>query len=361
MIGGFLGAGKTTAMLRVGRLLAEKGLRVGLITNDQSSGLVDTAVVSAGGFAVEEITGGCFCCRFDSLMAAADNLGVRSAPEVFLAEPVGSCTDLKATVSYPLRRMYGDNYAVAPFSVLLDPERALRVLGLEGGRRFTDKVRYIYEKQLQEADILVINKIDAVERARVSALGAALRERYSNKEIFEISAATGAGVAAWVASITGREDESRADLAIDYAEYGSGEARLGWLNCTASLEAAAFDGNQWVAGVIAGLQDRLHRHDVEIAHLKITLAAAGDGSDLCVANAVSTETPPLMTFRLHGPIETGELILNLRAEGDPDMLRAQAVSALEAAAAGSGMMLTIQHLEHFRPRQPVPTHRIAMA
>src|SRR5262245_55714853 len=135
MIGGFLGAGKTTAMLRVGRLLSEQGVRVGLITNDQSSGLVDTAVMSAAGFAVEEITGGCFCCRFNSLMDAAETLGARSAPEVFLAEPVGSCTDLKATVSYPLRRMYGDNYLVARFSVLLDPIRALRMLGVEAGRR----------------------------------------------------------------------------------------------------------------------------------------------------------------------------------------------------------------------------------
>src|SRR5205823_9536448 len=100
MIGGFLGAGKTTAMLRVGRLLADRGVRVGLITNDQSSGLVDTAMVSAAGFAVEEITGGCFCRRFNSLMEAAENLGARATPEVFLAEPVGSCTDLKATVSY---------------------------------------------------------------------------------------------------------------------------------------------------------------------------------------------------------------------------------------------------------------------
>jgi len=99
MIGGFLGAGKTTAMVRFASYLAERGLRTGLITNDQSSGLADTRIAGHAGFPVREITGGCFCCRFNSLMEAAAGLARDAAPDVFLAEPVGSCTDLKATVS----------------------------------------------------------------------------------------------------------------------------------------------------------------------------------------------------------------------------------------------------------------------
>ena len=43
MIGGFLGAGKTTAILKLAEHLKNKGKRVGLITNDQSVDLVDTA------------------------------------------------------------------------------------------------------------------------------------------------------------------------------------------------------------------------------------------------------------------------------------------------------------------------------
>jgi G3E family GTPase len=104
MIGGFLGAGKTTAVGRLARRLTDQGLRVGLITNDQGNGLVDTSVLASQGFSVEEIAGGCFCCRFNSLVEAARKLSVASRPDVFLAEPVGSCTDLVATVSYRLRR-----------------------------------------------------------------------------------------------------------------------------------------------------------------------------------------------------------------------------------------------------------------
>jgi G3E family GTPase len=74
MIGGFLGAGKTTAMLRLAEHLTAQGRRVGLITNDQSYGLVDTVLISSRGFPVQEITGGCFCCRFNSLTDAAGQL-----------------------------------------------------------------------------------------------------------------------------------------------------------------------------------------------------------------------------------------------------------------------------------------------
>ena len=58
MIGGFLGAGKTTAILQLARQLRDQHRKVGLITNDQSFGLVDTTMLRSHGFATEEITGG---------------------------------------------------------------------------------------------------------------------------------------------------------------------------------------------------------------------------------------------------------------------------------------------------------------
>ena len=363
MIGGFLGAGKTTALLRFGQHLTAQGLRVGLVTNDQSSGLADTALLSASGLPVEEITGGCFCCRFNSLMDAADRLTERSTPDVFLAEPVGSCTDLKATVSYPLRRMYGDAFSVAPLSVLLDPDRALRILGLEEGRRFSEKVSYVYRKQLEEADVLVINKIDMVESDRVAALRAALSERYPHARLFEVSAKSSSGLEPWFASVLGREDESRANLDIDYDEYADGEALLGWVNATARIARAdaPFDGNDWLRRLATRLQHQLQGLAIEIAHLKMTLAPAGHDSDLCVVNVVGSESDAVTAFRLQAPIDAGELILNLRAEGDPDILRREAMSAVAGHAAAAGLDVAFEHIEHFRPGRPVPTHRVVMA
>ena len=85
MVGGFLGAGKTTAICKLAKHLSEQGLRVGLITNDQGNQLVDTAMLASNGFPVEEISGGCFCCRFNSLVDAAKKLSADSRPDVFIA------------------------------------------------------------------------------------------------------------------------------------------------------------------------------------------------------------------------------------------------------------------------------------
>lgn len=359
MIGGFLGAGKTTAMLRLGRHLTSAGMRVGLIANDQSAGLTDTRILARSGLPVQEITGGCFCCRFNSLVDAAAALTREATPDVFLAEPVGSCTDLKATVSYPLRRMYGGDFAVAPFSVMLDPARAARVLGLEDGRPFSPKVIYVYEKQLEEADIIVINKIDAVPESRIAGLRARLEDRYPSAQVFPVSARHGTGLDAWFTAL-GRGDDGRFDLPIDYDTYADGEALLGWLNCTAVVSGAPFDGTAWLQGLTTDIHAWLRTAGVEVAHLKTTLASDEAPGELAVVQATRSDAAPETSFRIEGSIQTGELIVNLRAEADPEMLHRVAIQCLDARARDTGLKTTIVHEEHFRPSRPVPTHRVVM-
>jgi G3E family GTPase len=360
MVGGFLGAGKTTALLRLAEHFTALGRRVGLITNDQSHGLVDTSMVTAKGYPVEEITGGCFCCRFTSLTDASEKLTREARPEVFLAEPVGSCTDLRATVQYPLRRLYGDDYRVAPLSVLVDPKRAARVLGLEQGRGFSPKVQYVYEKQLEEADVIVINKSDLLNDGDRRALEDALRRRFPYAEVLTVSARTGANLSAWFARLAGPSDD-RPAMDVDYDTYAEGEALLGWLNATwAVSSAAAFDGNAFLERLAHAVQRRLGERDIEIAHFKMTLAP-DRGNDLAVLNVVRTEARAETPHRLADDLTHGELILNLRAEGDPDTLKAITLSGLEEAAGAAGVTATVAHIEHFRPGRPQPTHRMATA
>ncbi|MDQ3815695.1 MAG: cobalamin biosynthesis protein P47K [Armatimonadota bacterium] len=359
MIGGFLGAGKTTAVLRLAQHLTRRGLTVGLITNDQSFGLVDTALLGAHGFAVEEITGGCFCCKFNSLVEASERLSHQSRPDVFIAEPVGSCTDLLATVSYPLRRIYGDDFSVAPLSVLVDPIRARRILGLEAGRAFSSKVLYVYGKQLEEAEIIVINKCDLLLPARLQELKAALRERYPRAAIFTVSAREGTGLESWFDLISKGELGVASSPAVDYDLYAEGEALLGWLNCTLQLSAAApLDGNALLLDLGRRIQSRLAADGLEIAHLKMTLTPEEDLSDIAVVNLVRTDGSPEMSHSLQESLTDGQLIINLRAEGDPESLRSATQEAVNACAQHNGCDLATEHIEHFRPARPVPTHRL---
>jgi len=362
MIGGFLGAGKTTAILKLAEHLDRKGLRVGLITNDQSVGLVDTTVVAARGFPVEEITGGCFCCRFNSLVDATGRLSDDCAPHVFIAEPVGSCTDLRASVSYPLQRLYHETYAVAPLSVLVDPVRALRALGVEPGAGFSGKVHYIYRKQLEEAAIIVINKCDAIEPARIASLDDALSREYPHARILQVSARTGHGLAGWFDAIVPAGDDqgqsADRDMQVDYTTYGEGEALLGWLNASVRLEGGPFDGNGWLRDMAARLHAELERHGIEIAHLKMTLAPAERG-DIAVLNQVRNGHRAEMSHELIGLLSGAQLLVNLRAEGDPDQLLAAMHGALDAAALAAGITHHATHVEHFRPSPPSPTYRLS--
>ena len=361
MIGGFLGAGKTTAILKLAEHLAASGQRVGLITNDQSVGLVDTAMLASHGFPVEEITGGCFCCRFNSLVDAADKLAEAARPEVFVAEPVGSCTDLKATVSYPLRRMYGDDYTVAPLSVLVDPVRALRVLGVEPGKAFSEKVLYVYDRQLEEAEIIVINKVDVLAPDRLLRLRDALRTRYPKAEIMEVSARTGQGLDEWFARVADAEQQGGAAMEVDYEVYADGEALLGWLNATVRFVAeTAVDGNEALTYLARQLGERLASAGAEVAHLKMTLSPER-GNDIAVINLTASDNAAELSHRLQGPLDAGELIVNLRAEADPELLKDLVTAALaDVGGRFAGVRLEVEHLEHFRPGKPQPTHRVAV-
>src|SRR5438105_4876272 len=128
MLGVFLGAGKTTTLARLARHYMAQGHQVGIVTNDQAEDLVDTTSLRAQGFPVQEVAGACFCCRFDDLVARVGQLQSDNRPDVILAEPVGSCTDLVATVAQPLKDLYGDRFQVAPYAVLFKPSHGFKIL-----------------------------------------------------------------------------------------------------------------------------------------------------------------------------------------------------------------------------------------
>jgi Ni2+-binding GTPase involved in maturation of urease and hydrogenase len=361
MIGGFLGAGKTTSVARLAQKLTADGLRVGLITNDQGSELVDTAMLRARGFATEEIPGGCFCCRFNSLVEAAQKLTEATRPDVFIAEPVGSCTDLVATVTYPLRRIYGDNFSVAPLSVLVDPIRARRIFGLADGGKFSEKVLYIYRKQLEEADLIVINKRELLDAGALAALQTRLQQEFPRAEIIAVSARTGEGLADWFDRLTAEEQPAGEAMVVDYEVYAEGEALLGWLNCTVAMTSpAAFDGNAVLRALARRAQELLNTAGAEIAHLKMTLNPDEGLGDIAAVNLVRNDFVPELSQELPDAIPGGQLIINCRAEADPDTLLASVQRALhDIAPQFPGLTLRLEHSEHFRPGKPQPTHRDA--
>jgi G3E family GTPase len=63
VIGGFLGAGKTTLILAAAGVLQRHGVRVAAVLNDRGDDLVDTHLVQAHCVHADQVAGGRFCCR----------------------------------------------------------------------------------------------------------------------------------------------------------------------------------------------------------------------------------------------------------------------------------------------------------
>src|SRR5437764_12052292 len=282
MLGGFLGAGKTTLIARLARHYQSRGRRVGIVTNDQAQDLVDTNNLRAQGLSVEEVAGACFCCNFNDLLDKAGKLEVHNRPDVILAEPVGSCTDLVATVVQPLKDLYRTRFTVAPYAVLCKPSHGLRILRGDDGGGFSPKAGYIFRKQLEEADAIVINRIDELSPAEVDELARLIGKHYPGVPVLRLSAKTGQGFAALPELLDQSGAFGRKLLSIDYDTYAEGEAELAWVNFAAHVpprpesSRGALDLDDLLLALTGQLGERLTALGGEVAHLKV-IAMAADG------------------------------------------------------------------------------------
>lgn len=360
MIGGFLGAGKTTAIARLAQHYVDQGLKVGVVTNDQAYDLVDTHSLRAQGFRVGEVPGACFCCKFNDLIATSDQLQQTEIPDVIIAEPVGSCTDLVATVIEPLRNLHGNQYELAPLAVLLKPEHGQKILRGEGGLGFSPKAAYIFLKQIEEADIVVINKVDKLSDNERIELVSLLQARWPGKQILAISARHGDGFPQLVEAIGAASERHQQFMEVDYDIYAEGEAELGWLNCQATFDKQ--DGPLVLDEVLITLVNRLRealvRQDAEPAHLKVL---GQIGEDTGIANLVGSDAGVELSLASHAKASKLELIVNARVAMAPEELEGVVRQVVEQVAAQYDAVSAIQGMQRFRPGRPVPTHRVTMA
>jgi G3E family GTPase len=360
MLGGFLGAGKTTTLARLARHYMARGQKVGIVTNDQAEDLVDTTSLRAQGFPVQEVAGACFCCRFDDLVGRVGALESDSRPDVILAEPVGSCTDLVATVAQPLKDLYGDRFQVAPYPVLFKPSHGFKILKGDdtAPSGFSPKAAYIFHKQLEEADAIVINRLDELSPTQADDLERLVEKSFPGTPILRMSASTGEGFERLAAFLDQDGNFGRKILDIDYDTYAEGEAELGWLNSSVTVESdAEFDLDTLLLAVVSRLGEEVQPQG-EIAHLKaIGLGATSFG----VANLVSSATRPELSLPSRARGQSLELIVNARVAIDPAALEEVVRRIVPEVCGAVGARTNIRTMQSFRPGRPQPTHRYAVA
>ncbi len=345
VVGGFLGAGKTTLLLRATQELIDRGYRVGLVTNDQGEDLVDTALGRDAAVPVAEVAGGCFCCRFPDLLTSLQHLQDVAKPDVILTEPVGSCTDLVATVLRPLVQFYGEQYELAPLTVLRDSTRSM-----DG---FPENIRYLYQQQLAEAELILLNKSDLLTSEMNSRQQDECHTTFPQARAIPISARTGDGIASWLDIVLGQASANPDALQIDYQRYAEAEAALGWLNAKGQIRAHdAYCIRQWTSDLLTNLGALCDGQHASIAHIK-TLVTTPQST----IKASITQSASQITWDVERDLveSTGhEFILNVRVNATPEQLERMTMQAIEASKPAPNSRYYIEHFECFSPLPPQP-------
>jgi len=352
LVGGFLGSGKTTLLWEAAQRLTEQGRAVGLITNDQAPDLVDTAFLSRSGAGVREVAGSCFCCNFDGLLGAVRSLMDRKA-DIVIAEPVGSCTDLSATIMQPLKDKHPE-IDLAPLTVLADPDRVREVLKKRSSLMHASAL-YILRLQMEEADRILLNKIDTLSPSERRSMIGLLRETFPKADLGEISAGDGEGIDDWLAAVLRADRAGKRIVDVDYDRYAEGEAVLGWLNAVVSLESTS-GKTEW-AKYARSLLDHLHgafkQHNAEIGHVKLAIECAGEEF---TANLTSLQGEVVVHCGESPMGVHADLILNARVRMPSEKLEGIVRTAF-GASNKTGVSAAIRTFRCLTPGRPNPTHR----
>ena len=291
----------------------------------------------------------------DDLVGAVHKLDEASRPDVIVAEPVGSCTDLMATVILPLERVYHLPFALSPLSVVVDARLALTALGgKRQARDFHRDVGYVFRKQLEEAEWLVVNKIDLMSNEDLADLDRRLAKEYPDKRVFKVSARNSEGVEPWFDALLASNAQPQALMDVDYERYAVGEAMLGWVNSEAVCHAKEIDhswGN-WLEALGRKIGDELDSSGAVTGHFKMSIEAGG--ARWRFHKVMSGEDPVVIKElgSLRGEVR---FLVNLRAEGTAEILEAMVDRALSAQ---SEVRVEFKDRAAFQPGEPRPTHRV---
>jgi G3E family GTPase len=158
LILGFLGVGKTTAILDLLKSRPE-GEVWAVLVNEFGEVGIDGALLQTDGAFVKEVPGGCMCCVAGLPMQVGLNQLIKTAkPDRLIIEPTG--------LGHPaqiLETLTSEHYAtvleLGPVITLVDPRKL-------NDQRVLDNVQF--RDQVAAADILVANKTDLCTRQQLA-------------------------------------------------------------------------------------------------------------------------------------------------------------------------------------------------
>ena len=180
IFGGFLGSGKTTALMQLAHFIVNNSdsdsvNKVMILENEIGEIGIDDAFLRGGGFRVDNLFAGCACCTISGeLVTAAIRINKEYSPDWLVVETTG--------VAYP--RKIQDNLKNAVnidsrISVLVDAARWKRLfIPMQG----------LLRSQIEGSDSVLINKADLVDSEVLDLVERDVRAFDANTTLHKISA-----------------------------------------------------------------------------------------------------------------------------------------------------------------------------
>lgn len=342
---GFLGSGKTTTMIETAKYLADQGIKVALVTNDLGSHLVDTNLARIQNVPVAEIPNGCFCHDIPNLVATIDRLSAEAHPDIVFAEPVGSCVDLVRNVYKELNQNFAERYELAPFTAVIDPVRYQSIYMGIGENLFNEPVTYMYQKQLEEAEVLLLNKIDCIDEAAQQAILTSLHEKFPQATVVPIASANQTNYANWTKTFMQGQKSRIIELDIDWDHVLQAENTMGWYNKRVEVVGdEPIDTNRFSKALLEKICHAFIERQLEIAHLKMIGEHSGD-----YVKAALTGTSRKIEFshKMREQTAAMKVNINIRALILPKDLEKLMDTALAECAVQFGLGVQEQYTQAF--------------
>ena len=328
--------------------LIQQGIKTGVVTNDQGSKLVDDRLFRSLNIPSRQVANGCFCCHYHQLSNSLASLTTTSGTAVIFAESVGSCTDIVATVVKPLQKFWPD--AQVTVSVFADV-RLLQMLLDGGSTAFDDEVHYIYLKQLEEAGIIVVNKVDLVDEETLVAIKNRMWQTYGSKILLYQDSYDAASIQQWLQVL----DEyagtaSLRSLNINYDMYARGEAKLAWVDQVVEIFSLNYHALQLTEKLINTIYQDVLSAGFPIGHLKFMV---NDTIKISFTSAGA----PLAALEIK-PAPSVAILMNMRVQAAPEMLTQLVAGAIASVASEPGCRIIVSSQSAFQPGYPQPVFRM---
>ena len=351
IIGGYLGAGKTALATSIAREMREKhDLSVAIITNDQGNILVDTEFVRNAGFDVMDVVGGCFCSNLNGFIKNARSLVEMGRPDVIIAEPIGTSTNILASVVVPLRTIYPDEFELAPLLVVIDGTRVSELLARsEGSGLGANKL--IPSHQVQEAEYVLISNADKMTEEQIEEATSLVKLEVPDATVISFSAKSWTNLSEIVDVIISDKVSIKTAVKADNRTFATEKASIGWYNASARLRSTEpVDLYVFIKLLLTKVSARFGCDP--IGHVKVLVESKES------AVKMSLVKDSIMTDGVRGGRYfkgNGRLVLNARVSASPKELQESFPDIIKATASEMDVWVGGWSEQCLSPRPEMPS------